>query len=104
MDSPLLTGLAGLAHVVAGVGHTPQLPLPDLLIPLNVLLHNLLRIANNVSNGNDDEYDTDLVLHGDEAVHHEHLPPELPGELPHAVQQTLHLTLLLSLQSRNCQI
>ena len=44
MDSPLLTGLAGLAHVVAGVGHTPQLPLPDLLIPLNVLLHNLLRI------------------------------------------------------------
>ena len=44
MFSPLLTGLTGLAHVITSVGHTPQLPLSYLLIPLNVLLHNLLRI------------------------------------------------------------
>ena len=45
VDAVLLPVLAGgsLPHVVAGVGHTLELPLPDVLVPVDVPLDHLLR-------------------------------------------------------------
>lgn len=69
-----------LPHIVAGVRHTFQLPLANVLIPVHIVFDHL------------------LVVLGDEVVYDEHLQAQFAAQLADVLQQALDLPVVLLLQ------
>lgn len=101
-----------LAHVVAGVGNTFELPLADVLIPVDVLLDHLLQTPCRIHfyqhlhrpyrqrpfRGTYTVSEANLEFGWNELVDDKHLESEFLAELTYILQKSLHLPLVLLLQ------